>query len=199
MDSYFSSDNERLSVFPAISFSLNYLSTGNQVSNSTIITEFSETCRQNSQAMKISLIYKHLETEDYTGADEVLFSTLNVDGRSRRSAPVSDAESWGRSAASLNDGDSAVIYQNTCVEVPLDRNRPDRILEIESEFWDEDTQFLDSNDRIWGRWFDNVNISELARRLRSSNRAFTHLIRRDGRDGALGQLEIRISPQANCN
>jgi len=128
-----------------------------------------------------------------------LFSTLNIDGRSRRSAPISDVETWGRSEASLNDGDSAVIYQNTCVEVPLDRDSPDRILEIESEFWDEDTQFLDGNDRIWGRWFDNVNLSELARRLRSSNRAFTHLIRRGGHDGALGQLGIRISPRANCN
>ena len=113
--------------------------------------------------------------------------------------PVSGAESWGSPTASLNDGDSAMIYQNTCVEVPLNRNRPDRILEIESEFWDEDTGILDSDDRIWGRWFDNVNLSELARRLRSSNRAFTHRIRRGGRDGALGQLDIRISPQASCN
>jgi len=195
---YFNTTNESLNLYPAISYNLRFLSNGRSISNSTIIVEERESCRQNATAMNISLIYKHIETEDTTGADEMSFSTFNINGRNgRNEGQKTDNEIWNVGNRSMNDGDSVTLYRDTCVEVPM-RGR-DKFLEVQSTFYDRDTGFMDSNDRVWGEYRDDINLSTLARQLREENEPFEQTVRNGGRDGARGRLTIRVSPNVTCS
>ena len=194
LSNYFSTDNESLNLYPAISYDLRYLSNGRTVSNSTVIVEDQEVCRQNSTAMHLSLIYKHIETEDYTGADEMRFRTFTINGRDHNNQEPN--EIWNIGGRNMNDGDSVTLYQNTCVEVP--NSGPNQFLDLSTTFYDKDSGWGDSDDRVWGNYRDNINLSSLAARLRRTNRPFEQIVRQGGRDGARGRLTVRVSPNTRC-
>ena len=194
LNSYFEDPDESLSLYPAISYDLRYLSNGSSVSNSTIVVEDRESCRQNSTAMHLSLIYKHIETEDTTGADEMSFRTFTINGRDKND--TSENEIWNVGNRSMNDGDSVTLYQDRCVEVPNEgRNQ---FLDVSSTFYDRDTGYFDDDDRVWGNYRDTINLSALARTLRGTNRPFEEVVRNGGRDGARGRLKVRVSPNTDC-
>ena len=159
---YFSNRNESLNLYPAISYDLRYLSNGRSVSNSTIITEDQEACSQNTTAMQLSLIYRHIETEDWTGADEMDFRTFTINGRGRDDAERD--EYWHGRYKDMNDGDTVTLYRDRCVEVPIEG--PDQYLEVSTTFWDIDEG---PDDRVWGNHRNNINLSELAATLRRNN------------------------------
>lgn len=195
LNNYFSTDNESLNLYPAISYDLRYLSNGRAVSNSTVIVEDQESCRQNSTAMHLSLIYKHIRTEDSTGADEMRFRTFTINGRDHTNQQSN--EIWNVRGRDMNDGDSVTLYQDTCVEVP--NQGANQFLDVSTTFYDKDPAgWGDSDDRVWGNYRDSINLSALARQLRSNNRPFNETIREGGRDGARGRLTVRISPNARC-
>lgn len=192
LGAYFSTNNESLTLYPAISYNLRYLANGRSVSNSTVIVEDQETCRQNTTAMNLSLIYTHIETEDWTGADEMDFRTLTIDGRSRNDERRPN-EVWGRQKTNMNNGDTVTLYRDTCVEVPDEG--PDQFLDVSTTFYDEDP---DGDDRVWGNYRDSINISDLADEIRRNNRPYEETVRTGGRDGARGRLTVRVSPNTQC-
>ena len=192
LDNYFSTSNESLNLYPAISYNLRFLSDGRSVSNSTVIVEDQEVCRQNSTAMHLSLTYTHIETEDNLGADEMSFRTFTIDGRNANDPATN--EIWNVGNRNMNDGDSVTLYQDTCVEVPNEGTN--KFLDLSTTFYDRDTGFMESDDRVWGNYTDTIDLSDLARTLRRSNRPFNATVREGGEDGARGRLTVRVSPNA---